>query len=245
MSGHLRFYFASLVLVGVLSGTPAFSNPFAELFNITPREPAPTSPAQPECLGRPGNSPPDGQHWVYRMDGHRKCWFLAEGLATVKKPIRRRAAKDQVASLDDETVRRSRSAVVDARPELLRSAPAEGSQPPLPEIKVADGASELGTVPAPTSAAPIPELHSRLLTPEHSMPSQVDVEQLLAVAPVANDAVPSPDPPAMVIGLRIGEARDEARSWTATWLGVLLMTLGGLSILSSSRTLRQAVRLGP
>ncbi|UQR60288.1 hypothetical protein LRP30_25100 [Bradyrhizobium sp. C-145] len=242
MSGHLRYYLVSLGLVGVLSGTPAFSNPFAELFNITPREPAPISPAQSECLGRPGNSTPDGQHWVYRMDGHRKCWFLGEGLATVKKPIRRRAAKDHVASLDENgTVRRSRSAVVEARAELLRSAPAEGSQP-LPEIKVADAASELGTVPASTSAAPIPEFNSRLLTPEHSMPSQVDVEQLLAVVPVANDAVPSPDP--MVPGLRSGEMRDEARSWTATWLGVLLMTLGGLSVLSSSRTLRQAVKVG-
>ncbi|UQR62302.1 hypothetical protein LRP30_36940 [Bradyrhizobium sp. C-145] len=243
MSGHLRFYLVSLVLVGVLSGTPAFSNPFAELFNITPREPAPTSSAQAECLWRPGNSTPDGQHWVYRMDGHRKCWFLAEGITTVKKPVRRRAAKDHVASLDEnETVRRSRSAVVDARAELLRSAPAERSQPPLPEIKVADAASELGTLPAPTSAAPIPELHSRLPAPEESVPRQVVVEQLLAVAPVASDAVLSPDP--MVLGLRSGEARDESRSWTATWLGMLLMTLGGLSVLSSSRTLRQAVRVG-
>ncbi|WP_158670065.1 hypothetical protein [Bradyrhizobium guangdongense] len=232
MSGYLRFCFAGWVLV--LSGTPALSNPLAELFNITPREPARTSPAQADCLGRPGNSTPNGQHWVYRMDGHRRCWFLAEGVATVKKPVRSRATKDPVARVDEnETARRRRSAVVDARAELLRSAPAEPPQPSVPEIKVFDAASERDAGTALTSAASVAELHSRRLTPEPSAPGQVDVEQLLAAAPA---------PPAIPVGARIAEAHDEERSWTVTWLGVLLMTLGGFSILGSSRTLRHTIR---
>ncbi|MFC7700737.1 hypothetical protein ACFQX9_29120, partial [Bradyrhizobium sp. GCM10028915] len=66
---------------------------------------------------------------------------------------------------------------------------------------------------------------------EHSVPGQVDVGQLLADAPQD-----------MPLGARTAEAHGEAPSWTA-WFGVLLMTLGGLSLLSSSRTLRHAWRL--
>jgi hypothetical protein len=224
MSGHLRLYFASLVLVGGLSAAPASSNPLADFFNTATPQPTVTSPPQAECVPRPGTSTTGGQHWVYRMDGRRKCWFLAEGIATVKKPIRARMAKDRSASLDENGTRWS--AVVDARAEVLRSAPPEQSQPPVPEMKVADAASNLGT----GSAAPIVDLPNQL-TSEHSAPGQVDVGQLLADAPQD-----------MPLGARTAEAHGEARSWTA-WFGVLLMTLGGLSLLSSSRTLRHAWRL--
>jgi hypothetical protein len=125
------------------------------------------------------------------------------------------------------------SAVVDARAELLRSEPAKPSQPPVAEFKVAD--ADLGTDPALTFAASIADLRSNQPTPEHAVPGQVDVEQLLAAAPAhSSQATP--------MGLRIVEAHDDTRSWTA-WFGVLLMTLGGFSILSSSRTLRHAVGL--
>ena len=100
MSDHLRSYFPCLVLVGTLSAAPACANPFADLFNNAPREPAATSSAQPECMPRPGNSSGVGQRWVYRRDGHRKCWFLAEGIATVRKPVHGRAT-NRAASLDD------------------------------------------------------------------------------------------------------------------------------------------------
>ncbi|MGY3364434.1 hypothetical protein ACVWZL_001559 [Bradyrhizobium sp. GM2.4] len=131
------------------------------------------------------------------MDGRRKCWFLAEGIATVKKPIRARMAKDRSASLDENGTRWS--AVVDARAEVLRSAPPEQSQPPVPEMKVADAASNLGT----GSAAPIVDLPNQI-TSEHSVPGQVDVGQLLADAPQD-----------MPLGARTAEAHGEARSWTA------------------------------
>lgn len=243
MSGYLRMCFVSLALVETLSTGPASSNPLADIFNTAAPQPTVTSPPQAECLGRPGNSTPDGQHWVYRMDGHHKCWFLTQGAAKVKKTVRRRVAKDNTASLDENGAARPRqSGVVDARAELLRSAPAEPSQPPHPEVKVADAASDLDTGTALMSAALIAE-HGR---PTHSVPNQVDVEQPLAAAP-ANDVVTSPEPPTIPIGVLVltAEARNEAPSQTATWLGVLLMMLGMFSILSSSRSLRHAVRLRP
>lgn len=224
MSGYLRFCFAGLVLVGgLVAATPAVSDPFADLFNAAPREPAATSLAQAQCLPRPGNTTADGAHWVYRFDGHRKCWFLTEGIAKVKKTVRHRGAQDRTASLDENgTARPRQSAVVEARAELLRSAPAEPSQPSAAEIKVADAASVLGMGTTMTSAVPT-DLHGRPFTPEHSVPGQVDVEQLLAPALAGS-------PPAMPMGARVAEAHDEARRWTATWLGVLLMMLGGFSI---------------
>lgn len=241
MSGYLRMCFVSLALVETLSTGPASSNPLADIFSTAAPQPTVTSPPQLECLGRPGNSTPDSLHWVYRMDGHHKCWFLTEGVK-LKKTVRGRAAKANTASLDENGAARPRqSGVVDARAELLRSAPSEPSQPPHPEVKVADAASDLDTGTPLMSAAPIAE-HGRW--PAHSVPSQVDVEQPLAAAP-ANDVVTSPEPPTIPIGVLVltAEARHEAPSQTATWLGVLLMMLGMLSILSSSRSLRHAVRL--
>lgn len=240
MSRHLRFYFASFVLFGALSTAPASSNPLADFFNTATPQPAVTSPPQAECLPRPGTSIPDGQHWVYRKDGHRKCWFLAEGIATVKKQVNRRVAKDHAIGPDEnDAARQKRGALIDARAELLRSAPADSYHrvPSAHEVNVADAASDLaaGTIP-PRSVLPVAGLPSGQLTPEQPVPRQVDVEQLLAAAPADSS-------PAIPMGARNEEARDEAHSRKLTWLGVLLMTLGGFSILSSSRTVRHAVRL--
>ncbi|WFT91257.1 hypothetical protein QA633_23060 [Bradyrhizobium barranii] len=210
MSGQLRICFAGFVLAGGLWTTPSLSNPLAELFYT---QDAATSSAQAECLPRPGSTTADGAHWVYRFGGHRKCWFLTEGTAKVKKTVRHRGAQDRAARLDENgTARPRQSAVADARAELLRSAPAE---PPVPEIKVADAASVLDMGIIMTSAAPT-ILHGGRLTPEHAVPGQVDVEQLLAPALAGS-------PPAMPMGARIAEPHDEARSWAATWLGVLLV----------------------
>ena len=145
-------------------------------------------------MPRPGKSTADGQHWVYRLDGHRKCWFqAAEGTATVKKQVRHRAAKPRVAVPEEnEAAPRKRKAVVDARAELLRSAPAETSQPtpPAPEFKVVDAASVLATgAAALVPPAPVEKLATDQLTPDHATPRQVDVETLLAAAPAASDAV--------------------------------------------------------
>ena len=190
-------------------------------------------------MPQPGKSTAEGQHWVYRLEGNRKCWFQAAEGSAVKKQVRPRAAKPRVAAPEEnEAARRKPKAVVDARAELLRSAPAETSKPmrPAPELKVADAASATGAA-AFLSPAPIENL-----APAH--PRQVDVEALLGAAPAASDAVAaSVVPPAAPVAFRIAEAADDGRGWMATWLGVLLMALGLVSVLGSSRTLREAVLL--
>ncbi|MGY4627219.1 hypothetical protein ACVWY3_004975 [Bradyrhizobium sp. USDA 4486] len=235
MSGYLRLCFVSLVLIEILSTAPASSNPLTDLLNTAAAQPSVSSPPQAECVGRPGNSAPDGQHWVYRLEGHRKCWFLTEAAAKVKK-IARRAPKATTASLDESgTARPRQSGILDARAELLRSTPGLPSQPPRPELKTADADPDLGTSTALTSAALIAQNSRR------PPPSQIDVEQLLAAAP-PNDVATSSGPPNITTGVRLAEASNEAASRTATLVAVLLIVLGMLSILSSSRSLRHAVR---
>jgi hypothetical protein len=92
------------------------------------------------------------------------------------------------------------------------------------------------STPALMPARPVAEFPTSHLTPQHSVPSQVDVEKLPAAARADSTA-------AIPIVAHDEEVRDEPRSWTVTSLGVLMMTLGGLSILTSSRTLRHTVRL--
>jgi hypothetical protein len=60
---------------------------------------------------------------------------------------------------------------------------------------------------------------------------------------VASYAVAASVPPAAPVAFPIAEAADDGRGWTATWLGVLLMALGLLTLLGSSRTLWEAVLL--
>jgi hypothetical protein len=226
MSGHLRFCFAAFGLLASLSTSPASSKPFADSFNVAPQPGAAPASAERECLPRPGKSTTDRQHWVYRSDGHRKCWFLiAQGIATVKKRVHQQPAKDREA---------------DARAEWLRSAPAEASRPTPPESELVDAASIIATGPA--TLAPSASAVNRATgepTPDHYTPSQVDVETLLAAATAADDAVA-----ASVASAPVAEAGDDWRGWTANWLGMLLMALGMLSVLSSNRFLRRAVLLG-
>ena len=106
MSGHVRFGFAALLVIAF--STPAASNPFTDLFSPSPApEPAPAAPAAPApaadaCLAQPGTSTAPGQHWVYRYDGHRKCWFQAEAsTAVARKPVHRHAARQRAAAPDD------------------------------------------------------------------------------------------------------------------------------------------------
>ena len=198
-------------------------------------------------MSRPGKPAADGQRWVYRFDGRRKCWFQAdEGTATVKQ-VRHRAAKPRVAAPEEnEPAPRKRKAVVNARAELLRSAPKETSQTtrPAPELKVADAAS----VPATGAAAfvppaPVANRATDQLTPDDPSSRRIDVETLLAAAPAPSDAVAVSAPPAAPVASSIAEVGDDGRDWTATWLGVLLMALGLASVLGSSRPLREAVLL--
>jgi len=251
MSGHLRFCFAAFVLLAALPTSPASSNPFTDLFSTAPAQaaaPAAPAAAEEECLPRPGKSTTTGQRWVYRFDGHRKCWFqTAQGIATAKKQVRHGAAKPLVAvPEEDEAAPRKQKAVVDARAELLRSAPAEASQPirPAPELKVVDAAS----VPATGAAAfvpptPVEKRATDQLTPDPATPRVVVVKTLLATAPAPNDAVAASAPLAAPVAFPVAEAADDGQGWMATLLGVLLMALGLVSVLGSSPALREAVLL--
>ncbi len=236
MSGHLRCYFASLVLLGGLAATPALSSPFTDLFNPAPREPAASPSARPECLAQPGNPPGAGQRWVYRREGHSKCWFLAEGVATAREPGHRRIANRTVRPNEDETMRQRRSPVSDARAELSSSAAAGEPQPtpPAHEVKVADATSVFDAgAPILIPAASVSGLPNSQL---QSVPPQVDAEKLSAAARADSS-------PAMPMGPRDEQLLGEARDRTLTWLGVALMMLGSFSILSASRALRHALRI--
>jgi hypothetical protein len=223
MTGYLRFCFASIVLLAGLSTSPGSSNPFAALFNAAPAQANAPAPAEPECIPRPGKSTADGQHWVYRLEGHRKCWFqAAAGSATVKKP--HRVAKNRVAtSEENETA-------------VLRFAPAETSHPtsPPPALTVVDAGPVPGTETATlVLPAPVPNGANDQLTPDHATPRQIDVKTLLAAGSVATQVVAASAPSATPVAFPTAEASDDGRGWT--WLGVLLMALGLVSVLGSSR----------
>ena len=197
---------------------------------------------------RPGKSTTAGQRWVYRLDGHRKCWFqTAQGIATVKKQVRHGAAKPPVAIPEEnEAAPRKQKAVVDARAELLRSAPAEASQPTrlAPEFKVVDAASVLATGPAAfVPLAPVEKRATDQLTPDHATPRVVVVKTLVANAPAPSDAVAASAPLAAPVAFPVAEATDDGQGWMATLLGVLLTALGLVSVLGSSPALREAVLL--
>jgi hypothetical protein len=240
MSGHLRVYCAAFTLIAGLSTSSAFSTPLSELFNAGPATaPAPAS-AEAECLTRPGKSTADGQHWVYRVEGQRRCWFqIAEGTERAKKLVQQRATKHRVAAAEEnQTAARKRKTVVDARAELPRSAPADTSRPsPSVPAQVVDASPVLATGIA-TRASPAPLSKRDRLTADEFTPRQVDVEALLAAAPAASDVVAASAAP---LAFSAAEAGDDGRVWT--WLGMLLMALGLVSVLSASLTIRWAALL--
>jgi hypothetical protein len=149
MSGHVRRGFAAF-LVAAGFAAPAAANPFTDLFsfNAAPEAaaaaPAPAAasapaaptaaPAPDDCLRQPGKTTAAGQHWVYRYDGHRRCWFQTDaGAARVRKAVRHHAARRPVAAPEEsEAAPRKQRAVEDARDEMLSSATAEAPQPTMP-----------------------------------------------------------------------------------------------------------------
>jgi len=165
----------------------------------------------------------------------------------VKKQVRHGAAKPPVAVPEEnEAAPRKQKAVVDARAELLRSAPEEASQPTrlAPEFKVVDAASVLATGPAAfVPLAPVEKRATDQLTPDHATPRVVDVKTLLAAAPAPSDAVVASAPLAAPAAFPVAEAADDGRDWMATLLGVLLVALGLVAVLGSSPTVREVVLL--
>lgn len=206
MSGHVRFGFAALLLVAGLS-TSAASDPITDLLSRNAAPEAATAapaaaPAAEACLPQPGNATAPGQRWVYRHEGHRKCWFqAAAGTALAKKPVHHHAERQRVAAPEQNTsAPRKQEAVEDARDEMLSSAPAETPQPtppaPAPNVvpvhvvpvRVAPPAAQVA--PAPVAAKPAAD--------------QLAPDQLTPPAPTlrAADATPAaaaqvPPPPVL------------------------------------------------
>jgi hypothetical protein len=231
MSGHWRFCVAAFLFIAGLSISPASSNPLTDLFNVTPQEAAAPAPAQAECVQQPGRPTP-GQHWVYRLDGHRKCWYQADEARVAVKQIhhhtvRRAAIARDMAREENEAAPRKKM-VLDAQAQLLSATPAAAPQSTASESEAVD------TVPAPVPAreAAPPVLAAPIAaqptidppTPNRAAPRSVDVEALLAAAApdkdMATSAVPSatPDAPSVT----------GANDWesTAARGGTLLIALG-------------------
>jgi hypothetical protein len=258
VSRHLRAGFAAFFLVAGFStgfSTPAASNAFTDLFTpkAAPEEStAAAAPAQDDCLPRPGEQAAAGQHWVYRYDGHRKCWFqAAEDSAAAKKAARHRPARHSVAApeSDKSVSRKPKEEVEDARAELVSPAPAEAPQPTLaaPQIKVVKVIKVTDADPGPATVAaalvpPAPVLAQPSAdqpASDQSRPRHVDVETLLADAPAASDEVAYAHK-AMPVAAP-GAETDGGGGWTTTLLGVLLMALGLVALLSASPPLRQTL----
>lgn len=262
MSGHMRFGLAAFLVVAGFS-TPAAANVITDLFSPTPAPEAATAapaPSSDDCLRQPGPTAA-GQHWVYRYDGHRKCWFQAAAdSAMAKRAVRHHAARHSAAAPEeDEPAPRRQKAVEDARDEMVSSAPAltpqvapsepapaETAQPTPSEpkltivhtipIHMADAAAQVPPAPvAATSGAD--QSTSDQPTSYQSAPRQVDVDKLLADA--SADEVASRHPAAPLTAPAV--ETDGRGGWTTNWLGVLLMALGLAALLSASRTLRQAL----
>ena len=159
-----------------------------------------------------------------------------------------RAAKARVAAAENEAARRKPNAVMDARAEMLRAAPAEMAEPtrPAPEFKVVD----VAPVQTPDAAAVMPAAPAMIanhttdqVAPDRPTPRRLDEKTLLAAAPAPSEAVAVSVPPAAAVAAQVAEVADDGPGGTATWLGALLMVLGLAFVLGSSRTVREAVLL--
>jgi hypothetical protein len=244
MSGHLRSGFAALVLCAS-AATPAAANPFTDLFpsNAAPAAPAVApAPAQEKCLLQPGKSTAADLHWVYRVEGGRKCWFQTRaGAALARKPVQPHAARQRAAAPEGkESAPRRDEAVEDARAEMQSPAPATAPQPTPSEpavrmvqtvpVPVTEEAAQV--LPADVPASP----RADRLALNQPPPQQVDVEALLADAPAASDELASDAGAAPVAATSAGTS--DSGGWTTPWLGALLMMLGIGVLLSALRPVR-------
>jgi len=242
MSGHWRVCVAALLIVAGLSTRPAFSNPLTDLFNPAPQEAAapvpapaaaPAREAKEECLAQPGRSTP-GRHWVYHLDGHRKCWYQAdEAAVAAKKQAHHHDVRQPVIAAEENEAALRKKRVADARAQLLSAATADAVQPTPPAPEVVDPAP----VPAHAAAAPVPdapivaeptlERPTRdLPAPDHAARPPVDVEMLMAAAPPAGDAGASAVPPAAPAVPSVSDANAGQWELMAPRAGLALIALG-------------------
>jgi hypothetical protein len=238
MSSHWRCWGSAFLLFAGFSVTPAFSDPLTDLtdlFSPSTKEAAAPAPTQEECLLQPGKSTL-GQHWVYRLEGHRKCWFQTdEANVSTKKQAHHHAEKQPVVPPAKNEAALREKKILDARAQLLSAAPAEALPPTDPAPEVVDAASVPinGTatlVPAApaVTAPPIDQLRSQQAT-QHP----VDVDKLLAAGSLKSDAVDTSMPAATSAAPAMPDAGQGNWELTATRAGLVLVALGLVFLLGS------------
>ena len=243
MSGHWRFRVAAFLLLAAgLATSPAVSNPLEDLLNPAPKEAAapaaPSAPARAACLSRPGSSAAPGQHWFYRVDGHRKCWYQgAETRASLDRRAHRHAVRQSAAASDEDEPAPRRKTVADARAQMLVAAPADAAQPPPPAPEATDSTSS-ASAPANQAAtrvaAPVviePPIHQ--VTPERAAPRSVDVEMLLADSSLAKDTAASSAPAAASAKRSALGANEGQWETMVSRAGMALITLGFIFLIGS------------
>jgi len=234
MSGHWRFCVTAFLLSAGLPISPASSNALTDLFNPAPKEaaaPVPV-PVREECVPQPGKSTAPGQHWVYRIDGHRKCWFQAdEATVSAKKQIRHHAVKRPAAAPEENEAELRNKTVLDARAQVLSAAPVNATQSAASASEVSDTASVREAV-IPVPAAPIAAPTAiDPLSEDHAALRSVDVEMLLAASTLDKDMAASSLRPAAPGAPSVGSADD----WelTTARVGTVLIALGFIFLVGS------------
>jgi hypothetical protein len=234
MSGHWRLYVTAFLFAAGLSVSPASSNPLTDLLSPAPQEAAAparaadaaaaAAPAREACAPQPGKSTAPGRHWVYHIDGHRKCWFEAnEAAVSAKKQVHHHMVKRPAIAHEEKEAELRKETVLDARAQMLSPAPVAAPGPAAPAPEVADTRAREPVTAVP--AAPIvaqPAINA--LTPDHAAPHQVDVEMLLAASTVDRDTAASSMSPVTADAPSTASA-DKVESTTA-WAGTALIALG-------------------
>jgi len=246
MSSHWRCWGSAILFFAGFSATPAFSNPLTDLTDLlgisSKKEAAPPAPTQEACVLQPGKSTVPGQHWVYRLDGHRRCWYPTDQAnVSMKKQVRHHAAKQPVVPPAENEATLDKKKVLDARAQLLSVATADALPPTDPAPEVVDAASvptNRAATPAPTAPAvtePISDQLRSQLVRQRSVEAErpVDVERLLAVEPFGRDAVDASVPPATSATPSMPEADQANWELRATRAGLVLVALGLVFLLGS------------
>jgi hypothetical protein len=241
MSRHWRFCGSAFLVFAGLSTLPAFSNPLEDLLNPAPKETAapaaaPAPPAKEACTLQPGRSAAPGQHWFYRLDGHRKCWFQApEEHASARKQSYRHAARQPVADPEENEAAPRKKSVADARAQLLSAAAPDASEPapPAPRVVVDAAALPASATATPAPAAPVIAEPTIEQLKSHVSRRPVDVETLLAAdVPLSRDTAVSSVPPAHPPASANPEAGKDQWGSMASQAGVMLIALGLVSVLA-------------
>jgi hypothetical protein len=240
MFAYLRSFLSSIVILSCIPVSPGHSDPIASLAGPkdgTERTAA-VAASQETCLSRPGKSVEAGQRWVYHREGQRRCWFQTAELAQLKKRVRYRPTKAVVAASEERERKLSRpKRVEDARAELVPSRlEAPQAEPTASSLDVA-------------SPAPAPDAkRATLLTGELD---RAELETRAGRRPGADLSLADAPPQrvaslaSMVAGTQpvhsTSETPDDSPSWPATWIAVLLMSLGVGSVLASNGAVRNMI----